>query len=54
MLPEDLEEKIEWKRKKDEETMNATTVGRAATTLPTAQRRNHTMTEEPTGQPKPQ
>jgi hypothetical protein len=37
ILPEDLEENIEWKRKKEEETMNATTVGKAATTLPTAQ-----------------
>jgi hypothetical protein len=35
MLSEDLEEKIEWKRKKEEETMNATSIGRAAMTLPT-------------------
>jgi hypothetical protein len=34
--------------------MNAKTVGKAATTLPAAQQRNHTTTEEPTGQPKPQ
>jgi hypothetical protein len=37
MLPKDLEEKIEGKRKKEEETMNTTTVGKAATTLPATQ-----------------
>jgi hypothetical protein len=37
MLPKDLKEKIEWKKKKEEETTNATTVGKAATTLPAAQ-----------------